>query len=617
MKPAIAVATLLALPFPSAFSQEDANPAIGAAEAAETGIPDLPPPAPAPEPLPPPAPAAEVPGFPGDPAAPGLPVAPPVEPVAPPTDLNAAGDPATDPAAAAAANQEIQESEEGYLIKDAPINDIFQFLSKQAGRQYFHNAKLVTPDFRVTGHLNDGDPLQQMEELAFMYGLTLYTKGNTIYALSQSQLSQLPSAEFTYQLKYLRTASEEDVMNIKTLLQPMLTPGTGIVNFEPKTNTVIVIDTAHRIEQARNLLQRIDQVKGQIVVETKIIRVNSTAAERTGVNWSGSLGETGTSVSIARSLNSVFGIDSIYSTVGGSSGSGLGATESAAASNVVLSPVQLSGVLRAMAEGNFATQVSNPTLITEDNEQGAISIIDRIPIITTTINQTESSNNITEEVRYKIDSSDKTIAEDPEKHREIGISVVVTPTLLPDGTIRMRLRPRSAQIVENVTGQSGNVYPRVTESMIESLARVPDGHSLVVGGFYGEIENKDRTKVPLLGDIPVINFFFKSKDTVKENASLVFIVTPTSYDPANRSATGSTSSRIHRNVALTQDHDWIDPTCNPGPAHEPNLRRGVRGLQVEEAPYYPTEAELNRANSRAPQPVAAPVQNKRFSRARK
>lgn len=612
MKPAIAVATLLALPFPSAFSQEDATLAIGAAEAAETGIPDLPPPAPAPEPPAPPAPAAEVPGLPGDAPAPGLPVAPPVEPVAPPADLNAAGDPAADPAAAV--NQEIQESEEGYLIKDAPINDIFQFLSKQAGRQYFHNAKLATPDFRVTGHLNDGDPLQQMEELAFMYGLTLYTKGNTIYALSQAQLSQLPSAEFTYQLKYLRPA---DIEQIKALIQPMLTPGTGLVNFEPKTNTIVIVDTAHRIEQARSLLQSIDQVKGQIVVETKILRVNSTAAERTGVNWSGSLGESGTSVSIARSLNSVFGIDSIYSAAGASAGAGLAAKETAAASNVVLSPVQLSGVMRALAEGNFATQVSNPTLITEDNEQGAISIIDRIPIITTTINQTESSNNITEEVRYKIDSSDKTISEDPEKHREIGISVVVTPTLLPDGTIRMRLRPRSAQIVENVTGQSGNVYPRVTESMIESLARVPDGHSLVVGGFYGEIENKDRTKVPLLGDIPVFNFFFKSKDTVKENASLVFIVTPTSYDPSSRSATGSTSSRIHRNVSLTQDHDWIDPTCNPGPAHEPNLRRGVRGLQVEEAPYYPTEAELNRANSRAPQPAAAPAQKERFARARK
>ena len=609
MKPAIAVATLLALPFPSALAQGDLAPAPGAVDAPASAVPDLPPPAPAPEPPPAPGDLPNLPATP-DPAAAGLPTAPPVEPVTPPPADAAVAAAAGDPAAPAA-NQEIQESEEGYLIKDAPLNDIFQFLAKQAGRQYFHNAKISTPEYRVTGHLNDGNPLQQMEELAFMYGLTLYTKGNTIYALSSAQLSQLPSLEFNYRLKYLRPT---DIENIKALLQPMLTPGTGIVNFEPKTNTVVIIDTAHRIEQAKGLLNSIDQAKGQIVVETKILRVNSTAAERVGVNWSTSLGESGTPIEIARSLNSIFGIDSTYEAGGSTIGSALSSVESAAASNLVLSPFQLNGVLRALAEGNFATQISNPTLITEDNEQGAISIIDRIPIITQTQSGTGENEIVTEEVRYKIDEADKAITEEPNNHREIGISVVVTPTLLPDGTIRMKLRPRSAQIAEKVKGITGNEYPRVTESMIESLSRVPDGHSLVVGGFYGEVENKNRTKVPLLGDIPVFNFFFKSKETLKENASLVFIVTPTSYDPASPSATGSQSARVHRNASLTQDHDWIDPTCNPGPAHDPNLRRGIRGLRPQEAPYYPTNAELGGGRSA---PATTSTGRNRFSKARK
>jgi type II secretory pathway component GspD/PulD (secretin) len=617
MKPAIAVATLLALPAPYLIAQEEGPVAIDPpVAAAEPAVPDLPPPAPAP---PPPADLPPPPAVPAAPGAADLPPAPPVEPVTPPaTDLNAAGQPATAPATPA--GQEIQPSDEGYLIKDAPLNDIFQFLAKQADRQYFHNAKIATPDYRVTGHLNDGNPLQQMEELAFMYGLTLYTKGNTIYALSQAQLGQLPSAEFNYQLRYLRPT---DIEQIKALITPMLTPGTGIVNFEPKTNTVVIIDTAHRIEQARNFLHGIDKAKGQIVVETKILRVNSTAAQRTGVNWSASLGEAGTSLEIAGSLNSLFGINTAgFQTAGGTSGTSLISEESTNAipgstSDLVLSPIQLNGVLRALAEGNFATQISNPTLITEDNEQGSISIIDRVPIITQTQSGTGNTAIVTEEVRYKIDSTDKAITDEPDKHREIGISLSVTPTLLPDGTVRMKLRPRSAQIVQQVIGQTGNVYPRVTESMIESLSRVPDGHSLIVGGFYGEVESKDRTKIPLLGDLPVLNFFFKSKDTVKEHASLVFIVTPTSYDPASRSATAKTSSRIHRNTMLPQDHDWVDPECNPGPAHEPNLQRGVRALRPQEAPYYPTEEELSRGKA-APAPAPASTKTRsRFSNARK
>ncbi|RYD38009.1 MAG: hypothetical protein EOP87_02365, partial [Verrucomicrobiaceae bacterium] len=375
----------------------------------------------------------------------------------------------------------------------------------------------------------------------------------------------------------------------------VLSPGTGIVNFEPKTNTVIIIDSAHRIEQARQFLHTIDQAKGQVVVETKIFRVNSKSGERIGVNWSASLGETGTSLEVARSLNSVFGLDTFFDEAGTgavSAGTSVGVQEIInPANNLVLSPLQLNGVLRALNEGNLANQVSNPTLITEDNEQASISIIDRIPIITATVNQSDGNVQTTEEVRYKIDTSDATIADDPEKHREIGISLVVTPTVLSDGTVRMRLRPRSAQIVESIRGQTGNLYPRVTESMVESIARVPDGHSLVVGGFYGEVQTKDKTKVPLLGDIPLINFFFKSKEASKEQSSLVFIVTPKSYDPRNHAANSRVGSSIRANAQLQRDHDWVDP-YNPGPAHESNLRRAVRQLQPSEAPYYPRAEEL-------------------------
>ncbi|MCU0796868.1 MAG: hypothetical protein MUF31_13145 [Akkermansiaceae bacterium] len=572
-----------------------------------SGLPDLPPPPPqdaappasdsAVEPVTPPAePINDAP----------LPSADPVSP-----DLPAAGSDTAQPAA----EEAILESDEGYLIKDAPLNDIFQFLAKQAGRQYFHNIKINTPEYRVTGHLNDGDPLQQMEELAFMYGLLLYTKGNTVYALTQSQLTQLPSMEWTYQLRYLRPTSEDSITQLKDLLKPVLSPGTGIVNFEPKTNMIIIIDSAHRIEQVRNLLAKVDQPKGQIIVETKILRVNSKAAERVGVNWSSTLGQTGTTIEVARSLNAMFGIgDSFTDIPNSASGIDYDFAENA---NLVLSPVQLRGVLRALAEGGVATQVSNPTLITEDNEQGTIAIIDRVPIITTTTNEGgQGISSVSEEVRYKIDESDASFTDEPERHREIGISMVATPTLLPDGTIRMDLRPRSAQISEQVRSPgTGNVYPRVTESMISSITRVPNGYSLVVGGFYGEVESNDKTKVPLLGDLPLLNFFFKSRETSKEQASLVFIVTPTSYDPTSRTSTGYHSNRIQGNVNLTRDATWVD-TTNPGTAHEPNLRRGIRGLRPKEEPYYPT-TDAQQVESTPAAPFDSGSTKPRFSRARR
>ena len=241
-------------------------------------------------------------------------------------------------------------------------------------------------------------------------------------------------------------------------------------------------------------------------------------------------------------------------------------------------------------------------MITEDNEAATISIIDRIPIITSTTTATTGQPTVTEEVRYKIDISDKAITEDAENHREIGISISVTPTLLPDGTIRMKMRPRSAQItgyvkgVGSTPGVDGNSYPRVTESMVETLARIPDGDSLIVGGFYGEIKNNDKNKVPLFGDIPILNFFFKSKETSKEQTSLVFIVTPTSYNPDIAGESDRVTKKIKSKTELSHDHNSVDPN-NPGPAHEPNLKRTLRLMKPAEAPYYPQPEELNQSTA--------------------
>ena len=532
------------------------------------------------------------------PAAPGakpadLPGAVPADlPGAVPADLPGAGpadlpgnahvaQPAGEQVPPPAEEKSIEEDDGGFLIKDANINDIFQLLARRAGKQYFHNNRLNVDTYKVTGHLNgDTAALKQMEELAFQYGLRMYVKGNTVYAMLGEQLSQLPAKEWTYQLKYLRPT---DIDQIRALIQPLLTPGRGIVNYEPKTNTIVVIDTMHHIESVEKVLTKIDRAKGQIVVEVKILSVNSVAGQSTGVDWTTSLGSNGVPVDVIRSLNSVFGFGTDFTGTAVSGASAAGSTETVTegSSNIILTPFQLSGVLRALNEGNLVKQKSNPVVITEDNERTIISLIDRVPIITSTVNLTGTNGSTTsDQVRYKIDQSDSTA---PDSTREIGVTIAVTPSLLPDGTIRMNMRPRSAQIVEDVVGPSGNVYPRVSEATIETIARIPDGNSLIIGGFYGEIKSNLKSKVPLLGDVPVFNFFFKSKRTNKEQSSLVFVVTPTSYDPACISSHGKTRARIKASTTLTPDYDHVDPR-NPGAAHKSDLRRTIRGFRTSRQP---------------------------------
>jgi hypothetical protein len=136
------------------------------------------------------------------PALPAPTEIPPV-PEIPATPPGPATEPAnaspSNPAAAAvpftpqeSAKKEIEKSENGMGndMTNMQLNDAFLFLAKSVNRQYFHNNKIVGPDFLVTGHLTNDPPLVQMEDLALQFGLTLYTKGNTVFASGLRILSR-------------------------------------------------------------------------------------------------------------------------------------------------------------------------------------------------------------------------------------------------------------------------------------------------------------------------------------------------------------------------------------------------------------------------------------------
>jgi type II secretory pathway component GspD/PulD (secretin) len=512
----------------------------------------------------------------------------------------------------------IEETPNGFWLKSAKLNDVFQHLAQLANMQYFHNTEIDAPNFVVTGQLMNDDPVNQMEELALMYGITIHQKGNTVYALNTAQLSQLPTEPFRYQLKYLRP---KDIEQIKLILQPFLTTGSGIIEFESKTNTLIVMDNSRKLDALAIFLDQIDQPKQQIAIETRILRITSSSRNRIGVDWNSVLGE-GLEFSGASSLNALFNLPELDTVTQVLTATGSGSplqvvknnlsydysedrNKTNNEANLVLNPMQLSAVLRALNAGGLAEQESSPTLIAEDNEEGLISIIDRIPIITSTISETTAGQNVTEEVRYKIDESDP--AGNPTDTREVGVSVAVTPTILPDNTIRMTLRPRSAQVVDYIEGPSGNLYPRVNESTVTTTARVPNGHSLLIGGFYEEISSDKSNKVPGLGDLPAVGILFKSTDREKEHTSLVFIVTPKLYRPEIAAENDITSHEIHESHILPSNHDYPDPE-RPGFNHRSNLRNTLNNTFKQYEPDAPSS--LLNPNHPYNRPESLPVHGK-------
>lgn len=546
----------------------------------------------------------------------------------------------------------------GYWVDNAPLNEVFQYLARKARLQYFYNTEINGPQFILTGHLELDNPLRQMEEIAVAYGLSLYQQGSTVYMMNEMQLARLPVEIMSYQLKYLRGSplsrsgvsaggeaggssgpDQQDFEKLKSIMRPLLTKNVGQIEFEEKTNTLLITDNTVKLRRVRELLEKLDRPKQQISVNVRVLRVTNTRGKKVGVDWKTSLGD-GITISAEQSLNAMFNLpdtstltkassvaremtnsfENITKAAGvvgvpgnsnydnTSTAEGFKTTSSSSDHNslyqdgpgLVFDGMQVQAIVHALEQNGIVSQESCPTIITEDNEQGIISIVDRFPIVTSNVSQTDAGQTITDEVRYKIDKDDPDAMESPDKSREIGVTLTVTPTMLPDGTIRMKLRPRVAKIVELVQGNNGNLYPRVSESTADAISRIPAGQSLILGGFYDYSSSNNKNKVPVLGNVPVLKHLFRYKEKTMEKVSLVFIITPSAYDAGSIHAIQRVNEEVRAYSGMDRPYleqmsqrlepSWLVPMGggpsekSPGPSSSIPSEGGDISPQPQEAP---------------------------------
>jgi type II secretory pathway component GspD/PulD (secretin) len=144
-------------------------------------------------------------------------------------------------------------TDKSFSLDNYPLNDLYQYLARQADYQFFQNPYLNS--IKVTGELFKGrDPLENMRELALQYNLVLFRKGGTLYALTQDQIAILPQQVYRYELKHLHPRPED----IQGMLGNFLTPDHGSASLVPQTNTIVVSDNEVVIPKIARYLQAID-----------------------------------------------------------------------------------------------------------------------------------------------------------------------------------------------------------------------------------------------------------------------------------------------------------------------------------------------------------------------
>jgi general secretion pathway protein D len=288
----------------------------------------------------------------------------------------------------------------------------------------------------------------------------------------------------------------------------------------------------------------------------RVISITNSGDKFTGVDWSSTLGKSGLTLSATAqsNLDATFGFRPFrtFSQSSATTTPSLGN----AGTNVILGPVTVSAVLHALYDNTRVHEENAPLVITEDNEPSTVRVVTRTPIVISTTTVTNGVSVISSDVRYLLDEKDP-------PNREIGTTLIVTPSILPDNTIRLAIDGTVASQVGTTAAATGtntapNLYPIVNEAHLVNLSRVPSGYSLILGGFVTVNNSILNNKVPVLGSIPLLGQAFRFKSVSRTRTNLAFIITPIAFEADNPERSVEMSEH-NRATIIGPERDLADP----------------------------------------------------------
>jgi type IV pilus assembly protein PilQ len=297
----------------------------------------------------------------------------------------------------------------------------------------------------------------------------------------------------------------------------------GSIAVDERTNTLLVSDTAQRLQDIRRMVRTLDIPIKQVLIESRIVIVNDDFSRDLGVR----LGVTGNDIS----NDSIV----VYSGTGEATNNYLGSiTESLndpTGNTPVLLPALASrynvNVPIANPAGRFSLAVLGEDYLV-DLELTALEAEGRGEIVSTprviTANQKEAIIEQGVEIPYQQSASSGATTI---QFKKAVLSLTVTPQITPDNNIIMDLKVHKDSVGDIIsTGGLGGTVPSIDTRNVQTQVLVADGQTVVLGGIYETERRETINKVPFLGDIPFVGFAFRSKQRVDNKAELLIFVTP-------------------------------------------------------------------------------------------
>ena len=290
----------------------------------------------------------------------------------------------------------------------------------------------------------------------------------------------------------------------------------GFIQADPATNSLIITAPEPLYKQVRALIDQLDSRRAQVYIESMIVEVAPSDSADFGFQWQGLLGKSGDKFGVVTGTNfSGSGRPGIID-INTSAAQGqinLGQGLNVGLLSVINGVTSLAAIARMLQTQSETNIISTPNLITLDNEEAKIVVGENVPFITgqfTGAGGTGVNANPFQTIERK----------------DVGITLRIRPQIGEGGAVRMTIFQEQSSVKETTAAGTTNAGPSTTKRSIENTVVVDDGAILVLGGLIEDRFVTNKSKVPLLGDLPLIGGLFRSESRERRRTNLMVFLRP-------------------------------------------------------------------------------------------
>jgi general secretion pathway protein D len=284
---------------------------------------------------------------------------------------------------------------------------------------------------------------------------------------------------------------------------------------------ITVTATTKQLKRFEKYLKRLqDKVQLQVLIDVQLLAVTMSEGKTTGIDWKQLYALQNFQVGInTLKLENVDTFDTTDATSPTITTAALNSAAGMAKIVTLKGGASLNEVIKFLKTQGDVNSISNPKVLTLNNQPALITA------------GTEYFYKIKSETNQQGTGGGVAATTQNENVQSVfaGVLLTITPEISDDKTITLRINPSLSETTTNmadVPNTGRDMPPDLARRQLSSVVTVKDGNRIILGGLINTKNTNDTSKVPILGDIPIISYLFKYESTIKETQELVIIIEP-------------------------------------------------------------------------------------------